>query len=139
LLAGLANLGLPLTELTASHLGRQMLPVLDSVLGSLLGGGFLFLAAWAGKRAFKQDAMGGGDIKLALMIGAFLGWKGVVIALFLSFLAGSLVSLALMALGRIKGKRAIVPFGPFLAIGSILTLWAGDAVITWYLHMLFGT
>ncbi len=59
--------------------------------------------------------------------------------LFFSFLSGSLASLILMMLGKIQGKRAIVPFGPFLALGSVLAMWAGDAVASWYFKLLFRT
>lgn len=146
LFSAMANFGIPV-DLTvfsrADILSRW--PILDSAIGVLLGGGFLWLAAWAGEKVFKQEAMGGGDIKLAAMIGAFFGWKAVLVSFFLAFLTGSIVGLFLMVLGRAKENeapdgiksRAMVPFGPFLALGGILSLFWGRELLGAYLS-LFG-
>ena len=146
LLAVLANLGLPF-DLTvfgrADILSRW--PIIDSAIGLVLGGGFLWLAAWLGEKVFRQEAMGGGDIKLAAMIGAFMGWKAVLVSFFLAFLAGSLVGITLILIGRAKKNdapegvkpRAMVPFGPFLALGGIISLFWGKELLNLYLG-LFG-
>ena len=79
--------------------------------------------------------MGFGDVKLAFFMGIFLGWPNILVALFLSFLIGSLAGLVLISLGRKKFKSE-VPFGPFLIIGTFLALFWGHNLISWYLNLL---
>ncbi|MDP2807092.1 MAG: prepilin peptidase [bacterium] len=122
---------------------------LDSLLGILLGGGLIWLSAWGGEKIFKQEAMGCGDIKLAALIGAFVGWQAVLMALFLSFLLGTLAGVPLMLLGRLKKTtevfegisqnqpaKAMVPFGPFLAMGAVIALLAGKTIWGFYAALL---
>jgi leader peptidase (prepilin peptidase)/N-methyltransferase len=104
----------------------------DSLFGILLGGGSLYLVAEVYQRLTGQEGMGGGDIKLLAMIGAFLGWKAVLPVIFLGSLAGSLVGVPLMILKRSDGKLAI-PFGPFLALGAVICLLWGTQLLIWYL------
>jgi leader peptidase (prepilin peptidase)/N-methyltransferase len=75
--------------------------------------------------------MGGGDIKMLAMIGAFLGWKGALASLILASIAGSLIGILLIVL---KGKnfKYAVPFGPFLALGAFCALLYGERLISWY-------
>lgn len=144
LLAGLASLGLPF-DLTVFGRGDVLSrwPLLDSSLGVVLGGGLLWLVAWAGERAFRQEAMGGGDIKLAAMIGAFLGWKAVPIAFLLGSLAGSLIGIAMIWMGKGQRNQApegvksriIIPFGPFLALGGVAALFWGRELLGLYLKL----
>jgi leader peptidase (prepilin peptidase)/N-methyltransferase len=75
--------------------------------------------------------MGGGDIKLIAMIGAFLGWQAVLATIFLGAFLGALLGLTLMLL-RQKGRKDPLPFGPFLATGALLTMVWGDTLLTWY-------
>lgn len=103
-----------------------------SVAGVLLGGGILWFVAWAYHAATGREGMGGGDIKLLAMIGAFLGWKGVLLTLLLASFVGSAVGTALMIRDRSDSKIAI-PFGPFLAIGALVTLFWGDRIVDWYM------
>jgi leader peptidase (prepilin peptidase)/N-methyltransferase len=137
-LAGLATAGLPLFLDPLDGGSGQTAPILASLLGAALGGGFLMAAAWAGKLAFRQEAMGGGDVKLAAMIGAFLGWKATAFSLFAAFLAGSLAGAALILLGRVRARRAVVPFGPFLALGALAAIFLSRAAINWYLGLMLG-
>ena len=99
----------------------------NALAGLLLGGGLFYALAVA-----SRGGMGGGDIKLIAMIGAFLGWKAVLLAIFLAALTGSVVSLYLI-LFRGKGRKHPIPFGPFLALGGFLALFWGDAMLSWYL------
>ena len=117
-------------------LGSLLLPhlsFLNSLGGLLLGGGSLFLVATIYQWLFKREGMGGGDVKLLGMIGAFLGWKAVILTILLSSLIGSLIGILVMVL---KGKdfKYAIPFGPFLSIGAVLTLFYGEAIIRWYLY-----
>jgi leader peptidase (prepilin peptidase)/N-methyltransferase len=104
----------------------------DSLLGILVGGGSLFLVAVVYEWLTKKEGMGGGDIKLLAMLGAFLGWKAVLPVVFLSSLLGSLVGVPLMLIKKADSKLAI-PFGPFLATGALLYLFWGPSFIRWYL------
>jgi leader peptidase (prepilin peptidase) / N-methyltransferase len=103
---------------------------LVSLLGILIGGAFFYLIALVSK-----GGMGGGDIKLIAMIGAFLGWQGALFTIFSGALLGSLVGVMLMVLGR-KGRKDKVPFGPFLSCGAILFILYGDNLIRWYFDLL---
>jgi len=105
---------------------------LSSALGILLGGGLLLAVAWGYSAATGREGMGGGDIKLLGMIGAFLGWKSVPFTMLLSSLTGSIVGLSLMWWTGSDTKYAI-PFGPFLALGAVAYVFCGDQVIAWYL------
>jgi leader peptidase (prepilin peptidase)/N-methyltransferase len=108
------------------------LPVtpLSSLVGLVAGGSFFYIVA-----LISKGGMGGGDIKLIAMIGAFLGWKGAFFTILVGALAGSVVGLSLMSIGK-KGRKDKVPFGPFLALGAILYILLGDALIDWYLQTL---
>ena len=99
--------------------------------GVLVGGGLLFAVAWGYEKATGRQGMGGGDIKLLAMIGAFLGWEGALLSLFIGSLAGSVIGVALMVFRGADGRLAL-PFGPFLAIGAYGTLFWGPQLLEWY-------
>ena len=103
-------------------------PVLSALIGAVVGFGILWLVGIAGRWAFKEEAMGGGDIKMMAMVGAFVGWQGVLLTIFLGALAGTAIFLPLTLLGRKK----LVPFGVFLAIGAAVTYVIGPSIIEWY-------
>ena len=105
---------------------------INSALGILAGGGIILIIGWAGSVIFKKEAMGGGDVKLAAMIGAFLGWRYIIISLFLGFFIGALAGIILI-LSKIKNREDVVPFGPFIVLGSFVTLLWGEKIISWYL------
>ena len=98
----------------------------NALIGALLGGGVFLVIA-----VLSRGGMGGGDIKLIAMIGAFLGWQAVLATMFLGALLLTLLGLALMLL-RQKRRQDPLPFGPFLATGALLTMVWGDVLLTWY-------
>lgn len=104
----------------------------NSLMGILLGGGSLFLVATLYEWIFKREGMGGGDVKLLAMIGAFLGWKAVILTILLSSLIGSITGILMMIL---KGKdfKYAIPFGPFLSLGAVIALFYGESLMRWYL------
>lgn len=106
----------------------------DSLLGILAGGGSLYLVAFVYERLTKKEGMGGGDIKLLAMIGAFLGWKAILPIVFFSSLMGTLVGVPVMLIKKADSKLAI-PFGPFLAAAALFYLFWGPGLISWYLGM----
>jgi len=116
----------------AASFGPGMISPLEALLGILAGGGSLFLVAWGYQLVTQREGMGGGDIKLLAMIGAFIGWKGVLFTIFIASLTGTLAGMALIFRRRGDMKLA-VPFGPFLAVGAIAYLFMGPELISWYL------
>src|SRR5680860_1649963 len=105
---------------------------INSALGIVVGGGIILIIGLAGSVIFKKEAMGGGDVKLAAMIGAFLGWRYIIISLFLGFFLGALAGIILI-LSKIKKREDVIPFGPFIVLGSFITLFWGEKIISWYL------
>ncbi|MBI3595966.1 MAG: prepilin peptidase [Nitrospirae bacterium] len=108
-----------------------ILPIgfLDALIGLLLGGTLFYGVAVA-----SRGGMGGGDIKLIAMIGAFLGWKQALLTIFIGALAGSVIGLFLMTF-KGKSRKYPVPFGPFLSLGAVVSLFAGPAIWSWYQHL----
>ena len=119
--------------LLASFLLPQI-TFLNSLIGMLLGGGSLFLVATLYQWLFKREGLGGGDVKLLAMIGAFLGWKAVILTILLSSLIGSITGILIMVA---KGKdfKYAIPFGPFLSLGAVVSFFYGEKIITWYLYL----
>jgi leader peptidase (prepilin peptidase) / N-methyltransferase len=108
--------------------------VLHALIGAATGFGILYLVAWGGGKVFGQDAMGGGDIKMMAMVGAFLGWQGVLLTLFGGAFLGTLVFLPFL----FRKERPLVPFGVFLAAAAAVTFVFGDAILSWYVGYLQG-
>jgi leader peptidase (prepilin peptidase)/N-methyltransferase len=113
-------------------LGLAFLPggidALDALIGAIVGFGLLESVAVVGKWMFKKDAMGDGDIRMMAMVGAFLGWAGVLLTVFLGALLGAVI------FGPISYKtKKLVPFGIFLAAAAAITYGFGSEIIDWYL------
>ncbi|HEY7654803.1 MAG TPA: prepilin peptidase [Methylomirabilota bacterium] len=109
----------------------------ESALGVLVGGGVFVVIIAASSLVLGQPGMGVGDVKLGAMLGAFLGWQLALLSILLSVLVGGLVAAGLMAAGR-KGRKDAVPFGPFLALGGLVSFLGGDALLTWYFGQFLG-
>jgi leader peptidase (prepilin peptidase)/N-methyltransferase len=103
-------------------------PIWEALLGILIGGGSLFAIAFLYEIITKREGMGGGDIKLLAMLGAFLGWKSLFFILFVSSLLGAVVGVSAMI---IKGQdmKYAVPFGPFLSTAAVAYLFVGAGVM----------
>ena len=108
--------------------------IVDALIGVLIGGGVLWLIGEAYFRYSGHEGMGGGDVKMLAMIGAFLGWKLVLVTLVLSSIAGSLIGLAVIAF-RKGGMKYALPYGTFLALGALVASLAGDAIVNWYVGL----
>lgn len=141
--------------------------LVQSVLGVVIGGGALYLIALFGDWLFKKESMGGGDIKLAGMFGAFLGWKLTLLGLFFGFVVGAFYGGIMIALNKLRSNTAnsggnktlssvaggsdtsngeavesaqsasAIPFGPALGVGALLSLFWGEALLRWYLTTFF--
>jgi leader peptidase (prepilin peptidase) / N-methyltransferase len=124
--------GIPLGLLTCTLIGVTRV---DALIGAAAGAGSLMGIALLYSVVRKVDGMGGGDIKLAGTLGAFLGWQGVLLTLILGSLLGSVLGIALIASGRGSGKTAL-PFGTFLAPAAALILVVGPRIWAWYAALL---
>jgi leader peptidase (prepilin peptidase) / N-methyltransferase len=103
-----------------------------AALGALAGGGTLWLLGWLWERLRGVEAMGLGDVKMMLAVGAYLGWPLTFLTLFLAVLAGSVVGVGLMLWRRERDMQMLLPFGIFLGVGSVVSLLAGQRIIDWY-------
>jgi leader peptidase (prepilin peptidase)/N-methyltransferase len=101
---------------------------LDSLIGLALGGGVLWLLGEVYFRLRHEEGMGFGDVKMLAMIGAFLGWKLMLLTLVLSSFIGSIVGVAMIVLRR----GDALPFGTFLAVGALVAAVAGERIVNWY-------
>lgn len=109
--------------------------LLDAVLGVLVGAGLLILTMnfWFWLRG--HEGMGLGDVNMLALVGAFLGWQGVVVTLFVAAVTGAVIGLALMATGRVQ-LQSKLPFGAFLALGGLAALFGGPQILGRYLALL---
>lgn len=118
-----------------------VLPVglINALLGAAIGGGILWLLAWLSPYLFGKEGMGGGDIKLLAMVGSFLGWKPALLTIMIGSLAGSVIGISLIAL-RLMKRDDYIPFGPFLVLGALLSMFFTQSLLDWYQGLLgFGS
>jgi len=105
-----------------------------------LGGGILFAIGWLSLILLRKEGMGGGDVKLFAFIGLIVGIKLIVLSLFVASLLGTLYGLWTRRRSRSgdeeTGRETYIPFGPFLAAGSLLAYGFGDSLIRWYISLL---
>src|SRR5437016_7719817 len=114
-------------------LGGGVQGFVQALLGAAVGFVLLWLVGLAGTWVFKEDAMGGGDVKMMAMVGSFVGWRGVLLTVFAGAALGPPILVPLS-----RQKQRLVPFGVFLAVGAVVAFVFGDAIIAWYGHFLKG-
>lgn len=108
----------------------------NPLLGGVTGSGFLLLVALIGLLVYKTDeAMGMGDVKLLFPIGLFLGWKLTILALFLAVISGGAGSILLLIL-KLRTKKDAIPFGPYIILGTFVSMMWGWDILNWYLGRL---
>jgi leader peptidase (prepilin peptidase)/N-methyltransferase len=108
----------------------------DALIGVLAGGGVLWLIGEAYYRYSGEEGMGGGDVKMLAMIGAFLGWELVIVTLVFSSIAGSLIGILLIVTRR-GGMKYALPYGTFLSIAALVASLAGARIVEWYVGMYY--
>lgn len=102
--------------------------VVSALIGILVTSGFLLLVA-----LISKGGMGGGDIKLTVVTGLFLGWPLAPLGLFLGVCLGAILAIFLMLFG-LKGRKDPLPFGPFIALGTLIAILYGNEILNWYLQ-----
>lgn len=120
-----------LQSLTAATQG-----LFAAVLGAVIGLWVFDLISLLGSMLMGQTVMGGGDGKLAALLGAWLGWKSMLLSSFLACALGAFIGGGAIALGLLS-RRSPIPFGPYLALGAVIVLFWGDRLISWYLQTFF--
>lgn len=123
------------------QIGEMHKDVFDSLIGVALGGGIIYALDKISLLLLKKHGMGFGDVKLLAMLGAFVGWKGVLLILIMACLVGSVVGVTLVAIKKLKGKDKedhYLPFGPYLSVAGLLVVFFGDEILSWYMNMLMA-
>lgn len=110
---------------------------LGGLIGALVGGGFLYLIALGYELIRHQEGLGMGDVKLLAMIGAFLGWSGVIFTVLSASVVGTLVGGVVMWRSK-KGLATMIPFGPFLSLGAVCYIFWGESFFRWYVGLFAG-
>ena len=109
----------------------NILSIFNFLFPAILAGGFFYAIVII----TKGKGMGGGDIKLAFLMGLILGWPLIIVAVFLAFILGSIAGIFLILAGK-KKMKSMIPFGPFLVIGTFIALFWGERITEWYLEFL---
>jgi leader peptidase (prepilin peptidase)/N-methyltransferase len=125
-----------LLGLAFSVLKWNGVPWLDSLIGIIGGGGFLFVVAVVFERLTGKEGMGGGDVKLLAMIGGWMGWRTLPFIILISSLSGTLIGGSSLLLSG-RGYRTRIPFGPFLSLGALVFLFFGNRLVFWYYGLLW--
>lgn len=121
----------PLTNLQAQPV--WLISLAGAVLGAAVGGGFLWAVGAAWKLLRGVDAMGLGDVKMMLGVGALLGWRLTILSIFLAAFSGAVIGIFLIVKQKDRDLQTQMPFGIFLGIGSLASLLFGDRLVAWYL------
>jgi len=112
--------------------------IVNSFIGFLVGGVSLLAVAYLGEWMFKKEAMGGGDIKMAAMMGAFVGWQKILLIFLGGAVIGLIASIIWMIISQKVRSKRLIPFGPFLAIAAMLVITVGDQIIRLYVNYFLG-
>ena len=132
-LAGPAHFDdLPQLMTTFPELPVWLVSLIGAVIGALAGGGSLWLMGFMWEKLRGVEAMGFGDVKMMLMVGAFLGWRLTILTILLGALSGSIAGIVVMYRRGGRDLQMMLPFGIFLGIGSIVSLLLGSRIIIWY-------
>ena len=125
-----------LSYLEMPTLSHVVSGLMSAITVSIFGLWLFKLIGIAGSQAFGQPAMGGGDAKLAAMMAAWLGGWGLLLATFLAAAMGAVMGGGAIALGALRSKQHI-PFGPYLALGAVLTMFYGKQLMNAYMTLFF--
>jgi leader peptidase (prepilin peptidase) / N-methyltransferase len=116
--------------------GSLTTPV-ESISGILLGGGLLLLIGSIYEKLTSREGIGGGDVKLLAMLGAFLGYKSIFLIILISSVLGSVAGIIFLLLSKNKSRYSAIPFGPFLAVAALVVIFLGEVIINFYQSMFY--
>ena len=122
-------LGAKWTGPSAQNLMTHLRSLENGLIGFIIGGGCIYAMGMLGDIIFRKESMGGGDIKLMAMIGAFLGWKLVILSFFIAPLFGALAGIVV----KLKTRESVIAYGPFIVMGALISLFWGYRLIDWIL------
>jgi leader peptidase (prepilin peptidase) / N-methyltransferase len=108
----------------------RLLSLAASIQGALIGGGMIYCMGLGGEMIFKKEAMGGGDVKLLAMVGAFLGWKLAALTFFIAPFFGAVVGI----IEKMRTKDSSIAYGPYLVLGAIISMFWGEPIIRWLVN-----
>ena len=106
----------------------------DGLIGMAAGGGMLFALGEAYYRMRGEEGLGMGDVKMVAMVGTFLGWKLMLVALVLASVLGSAIGIGMLLFG-FANRQYLLPFGSFLAVGGLVAAVVGEPILTWYVSL----
>jgi leader peptidase (prepilin peptidase)/N-methyltransferase len=118
------------TAAWSRRIAPHILSLDAAVVGGMVGGGSIYMMGVLGDFLFKKESMGGGDVKLMAMVGAFMGWQMALLAFFLAPFFGAVYGLV----EKIRTNDTAIAYGPFLVLGSLICLFWGDAIIAWIMR-----
>ncbi len=124
--------GLVVALILAPLLSGSWSGLLYAFLAAAFGAVLLLIVRLIGSAIFKKEAMGLGDIKLIAMIGAFVGWRNVVLTIFIASILGSIGGIIAIAGSKKMRRDRLIPFGPFLMAAGIICFYFGERIIEWY-------
>jgi leader peptidase (prepilin peptidase)/N-methyltransferase len=101
-----------------------------SMTGFIIGGAAIYALGLFGDIIFRKESMGGGDVKLMALIGAFLGWKLALLAFFIAPFFGGVIGI----IEKIRTKDNTIAYGPFLVLGALISMFWGDVILQWILR-----
>lgn len=132
ILLGISNLVIHMINPLSLHIDIKWY---ELIIGAFTASGFLYIVSLVGKQIYKTDVMGMGDVKLYIPIGIILGFRMVLVALFLAIALGGIISIVLL-LTKKKSRKSIIPFGPYIIIGTFITiLYGADLYTLWYQYI----
>ena len=123
---------LPGLVMRMPHLPVWSVSLIGAAIGALLGGGSLWLMGFLWEKLRGVEAMGLGDVKMMFMVGAYLGWRLAGLTIFAGVLSGSIIGIAIMMKRGRRNLQMMLPFGIFLGIGAIASLFFGHYLVEWY-------
>ena len=113
---------------------RTDFTVLDSIIGAVVGAGFLFLVGYLYFKFRKIEGLGFGDVKLMAFVGSYTGWFGALFTIFAGSLFGAIIGITYSFLKKEENKGTFqIPFGPFLATAAVIYIFYGEQIRKWYL------
>jgi len=121
-----------LISILPARLPLGAVSLVGALVGALAGGGSLWLMGFLWQKLRGIEAMGFGDVKMMLMVGAYLGWRLTILTILLAAFTGSLAGIGVMLQRGQRNMQMMLPFGIFLGIGSIVSLLIGTRLIEWY-------